>query len=98
MEDGQQKDGYTISSYEPLTDLFFLYFNIWPNNNKTKINKKKNAARKVFRKALTCFILISILYFKGRNSEEYFLKESKKNSRILLISFDIRQASKFYII
>ena len=48
-EDSQQKHGYIISSYEPLADLFFLYFNIGPNNNKTKINnqkqKKKNAAR-----------------------------------------------------
>ena len=41
--------------YEPLADLFFLYFNIRPINNKTKINnqtkkkkKKKNAARIFF--------------------------------------------------
>ena len=43
-----QKHDYIISSYEPLADLFFLYFNIGPNNNKTKINnqkKKKNVAR-----------------------------------------------------
>ena len=49
-EDTPQKHDYIISSYEPLADLFFLYFNIGPN--KTKINnqkkKKKNAARKVF--------------------------------------------------
>ena len=48
-EDTRQKHGYIISSYEPLAYLFFLYFNIGPNNNKTKINnkkkKKKNAAR-----------------------------------------------------
>ena len=25
-EDRTQKHGYTISSYEPLADLFFLYF------------------------------------------------------------------------
>ena len=36
MEDTQQKHGYIISSYEPLANLFFLYFNIEPNNNKTK--------------------------------------------------------------
>ena len=52
-EDTQQKHGYIISSYEPLTDLFFLYFNIGPNNNKTIINnqtkkKKKNVARNFF--------------------------------------------------
>ena len=53
MEDTPQKHGYIISLYEPLADLFFLYFNIGPNNNKTKINnnkkkKKKNAARNFF--------------------------------------------------
>ena len=48
-EDTPQKYDYIISSYEPLDDLFFLYFNIGPNNNKTKINtKKKNAARNFF--------------------------------------------------
>ena len=49
-EDARQKHGYIISSYESLADLFFLYFNIGPNN-KTKINnqkKKKNAARNFF--------------------------------------------------
>ena len=40
-EDTQQKHGYIISSYEPLADLFFLYFNIGPNNKKTKINNQK---------------------------------------------------------
>ena len=44
MEDTRQKHGYIISSYEPLADLFFLYFNIRPNNQK----KKKNAARIFF--------------------------------------------------
>ena len=50
-EDIPQKHDYIISSYKPLADLFFLYFNIGPNNNKTKINnqkKKKNAARNFF--------------------------------------------------
>ena len=43
MEDTPQKYDYIISSYEPLADfdLFFLYFNIGPNNNKTKINNQK---------------------------------------------------------
>ena len=45
-EDTPQKHDYIISSYEPLADepladLFFLYFNIGPNNNKTKINNQK---------------------------------------------------------
>ena len=35
-EDTPQKHGYILSLYEPLADLFFLYFNIRPNNNKTK--------------------------------------------------------------
>ena len=49
-EETPQKHGYILSSYEPLADLFFLYFNIGPNNNKTKINnpQKKNAARIFF--------------------------------------------------
>ena len=48
-EDTLQKHGYIISSYELLADLFFLYFNIGPNNNKTKINnQKKKAARNFF--------------------------------------------------
>ena len=38
-EDTPQKHGYIISSYELI--CFFLYFNIGPNNNKTKINKQK---------------------------------------------------------
>ena len=72
-EDTPQKHDYIISSYEPLADLFFLYFNIRPNNNKTKINskKKKNAARNFFVKPLTCLILILFLFFKGAKLEEY---------------------------
>ena len=75
-EDTQQKHGYIISSYEPLADLFFLYFNIGPKNNKTKINnqkkkKKRNAASNFFCKPLTCFIWILFLFFKGANSGEY---------------------------
>ena len=40
-EDTRQKHGYIISSYEPSAHLFFLYFNIRPNDNKTKINNQK---------------------------------------------------------
>ena len=49
-EDTPQMHGYIISSYEPLADLVFLYFNIGPNNNKTKNKqpKKKNAERNFF--------------------------------------------------
>ena len=47
-EDTRQKHGYIISSYEPLANLFFLYFNIGPNNNKTKINKKKKKKKMLF--------------------------------------------------
>ena len=77
MEDTPQKHDYIISSYEPLADLFFLYFNIGPNNNKTKIDnqkkkkKKKNAAINFFCKPLTCLILLLFLFFKGAKSEEY---------------------------
>ena len=45
-EDTPQKHDYIISSYEPLADLFFLYFNIGPNNNKTKINNQKKKKKK----------------------------------------------------
>ena len=44
--DTPQKHDYIISSYEPLADLFFLYFNIGPNNNKTKINNQKKCIHK----------------------------------------------------
>ena len=46
-EDTRQKHGYIISSYEPLANLFFLYFNIGPNNNKTKINNQKKILKKM---------------------------------------------------
>ena len=48
-EDTPQKHGYIISSYEPLADLFFLYFNIGPNNNKTKINNQKKKKKKMLQ-------------------------------------------------
>ena len=73
-EDTPQQHDYIISSYEPLADLFFLYFNIGPNNNKAKINnqkKKKKCCKKFFCKPLTCLILILFLFFKGAKSEEY---------------------------
>ena len=71
-EDTPQKHDYIISSYEPLADLFFLYFNIGPNNNKTKINnQKKKMLQDFFCKPLTCLILILFLFFKGAKSEEY---------------------------
>ena len=45
-EDTQQKHSYIICSYEPLADLFFLYFNIGPSNNKTKINNQTKKKKK----------------------------------------------------
>ena len=51
MEETPQKHGYIKSSYEPLADLFFLYFNIGSNNDKTKINNtktNKNYCKKFF--------------------------------------------------
>ena len=84
-EDTPQKHDYIISSNEPLADLFFLYFNIGPNNNKTKINKKKTkkkiCCKKFFCKPLTCLILILFLFFKGAKSEEYKKKKKKKKSK-----------------
>ena len=41
MEDTPQKHGYIISSYGPLADLFFLYFNNGPNNNKIKTSNTR---------------------------------------------------------
>ena len=70
MEDTRQKHGYIISSYEPLAKLFFLYFNIGPNNNK-KINNQKKCCKEFYCKPLTCFVLILFLFFKRANSEEY---------------------------
>ena len=42
-----------------------------------KQKKKKNGFKKKFCKALTCFILILFLYFKGGNSEVYLNKKKK---------------------
>ena len=84
--DTPQKHGYIISSYEPLADLFFLYFNIGPNHKKInnlkkkkKKKKKKKAARFFFCKPLTCLILILFLFFKRAKSEEY-----KKNPKSIV--------------
>ena len=49
MEDTPQKHGYIISSYERLADLFFLYFNIGLNNNKTKINNQQKKKKKRYK-------------------------------------------------
>ena len=73
MADTRQKHGYIISSYEPLADLFFLYFNIGPNNKKTKINnqkKKKNAARNFFV-TFNLFYTDFIFNLQGSQLKEY---------------------------
>ena len=70
-EDTPQKQDYIISSYEPLADLFFLYFNIGPNNNKTKINNPKKIKIKSCKKFFVNLVLILFLFFKGTKSEEY---------------------------
>ena len=97
-EDTPQKHDYIISSYEPLADLFFLYFNIGPNNNETKINnqtkkkkkkKKKKCCKNFFCKPLTCLILILFLFFKGAKSEEY----KKKIQKELCIHKDLIMAT-----
>ena len=46
MEDTPQKHDYFISSYEPLADLFFLYFNIGSNNKKNKNKQPKTKKKK----------------------------------------------------
>ena len=81
-EDTPQKHGYIISSFEPLADLFFLYFNIEPNNNKTKINNQKK------KKSLILILFIFVLH---ESQLRRALK--KKSKRIMFISFDISQAS-----
>ena len=68
-EDTRQKHGYIINSYEPLADLFFLYFNIGPNNNKTKINKKKK--KKKYCKNFNLFYNDFIFLLQRSQSEEY---------------------------
>ena len=57
-EDTPQKHNYIISSYEPLADLFFLYFNIGPNNKQPKKKKKKKKKKKERKKnaARICFV------------------------------------------
>ena len=85
---------YIISSYEPLADLFFLYFNIGPNINKTKINnqkkKKKNAAR-IFFLTFNLFNMDFIFVLQGSQLRRVLKKKNPK--RIMFISFDISQAS-----
>ena len=88
-EDTGQKHGYIISAYEPLADLFFLYFNIGPNNNKTKINNQKK--KKIFFcKAL--FYTDFIFVLQGSQFRRV-LKKKKKSQRIIFISFEISLAS-----
>ena len=97
-EDTGQKHGYIISSCEPLADLFFpiLQYLINQSQNKNKLpkkkkkkKKKKKCSKKIFCKALSYFILILFLFFKG------VLKNPK---RIMFLSFNISPASKFCII
>ena len=69
--------------YEPLADLFFLYFNIGPNNNKTKINnqkKKKNAARNFFVN-FNLFNTDFIFVLQGSQIRRVLKKKKKKNPK-----------------
>ena len=52
-KDTQQKHGYIIGSY----DLFFLYFNIGPNNNK---NKNKQPKKKKKKKILPVIFFVNL--------------------------------------
>ena len=92
-EDTPQKHDYIISSYEPLADLFFLYFNIRPNNNKTKINnqKKKNAARNVFCKPFNLFNTDFIFVLQGSQIRRVLKK--KKIQKELCIHKDLIMAT-----
>ena len=74
MEDTPKKHGYIISSYEPLADLFFLYVNIGPNNNKTKINnqKKKKCCKKF------CFVNFNLF-----NTDFIFVLQGSQIRRVL---------------
>ena len=92
-KDTRQKHGYIISSHEPLADLLFLYLNIGPNNNKTKINnkkkKKKKCCKKFFCKPSTSFILIFFFFgLQGSQLRRVLKKKKKKNlKRIMFYKF-----------
>ena len=98
MEDTPQKHDYIISSYEPLADLFFLYFNIRPNNNKTKINIKKKKKKKkskkccknFFCKPLTC-LKLTIFFLQGIQVRRVLKK--KKIQKELCIHKDLIMAT-----
>ena len=69
-EDTRQKHGYIISSYEPLADLFFLYF---------KIAKKKK--KKCCKKILSFNLFYTDFSFCSSRepTQKVIKKKSKKN-------------------
>ena len=96
-ENTRQKHGYIISSYEPLADLFFLYFNIRPNNNKTKIGlhltKKKKKKKKKKKCCMNFFFKTFNLFYTDFIGSKLRRVLKKIPKRIIFISFDISQAS-----
>ena len=74
-EDTRQKHGYIISSYEPLADLFFLYFNIGPNNNKTNKSCRRTASSPAGY-ILYCNIFIIKPYNIGHTDLDVFVCKS----------------------
>ena len=90
MKDTPQKHDYIISSYEPLADLFFLYFNIGPNNNKTKINnqkkkKKKKCCKKFFCKPFNLFNTDFIFVLQGSQIRRVLKKKKKSKKNYVFI-------------
>ena len=89
-----------LSSHEPLADLFFLYFNIRPNNNK-KINKQKKKKKKkkmlqeIFLYTFNMFYTDFIFVLQGSKLRRVLKKKKKKKNpkKIMFINFDISQAS-----
>ena len=81
-EDTPQKHDYIISSYEPLADLFFLYFNIGPNNNKIKINnQKKKMLQEIFLYTFNLFNTDFIFVLQGSQIRRVLKKKKKKSKK-----------------
>ena len=72
-----------------MADLFFLYFNMEPNDNKTKIKKKKKKKKRSKNFFYTDFIFV----LQVSQLRRVFKKKKKNPKRIMFLSFNISQAS-----
>ena len=82
-EDTRQKHGYIISSYESLANLFFLYFNIGTNNNKTKT---RSGSR---------WHAIANPHASGRNCPCTTQHSFKQPGKILLVCYSTHHSLQF---